>query len=321
VCSLHADLIDKNKGARYPPEVLLSFKDLQEARIAHDQGGFGPQFFWIQEVRLRAGPIFVHGTTLRLGKVTLVIGDNESGKSVLCKWLAGFSDSTFLESWVVLPDTAGPDISVVCFTPTGRHEQRARVRATGYVDYSVDDQAVPIIPSPLRSLYLRSYWSSPDRRDSEDDVGVIAERLGLTPGTVQNLVASAIEDGAVRNLRVEEKDGSRRLFVDVQGTLPGLSFQRLSHTEQVAVVLRLAAAYGNTVGTSAATILLLDGGVVSLDASRLQAAAQFLLSPKQRFQSLIVLPRDLNWPRPWLGWEFVRLTRGGMGVRVEQGAE
>ena len=323
VCSLHGDLIDKNKGLRYPAEVLLSFKDLHEARVAHDQGGVGSQFFWIQEVRLHSSPIFTDGTTLRLGKVTLVIGNNDSGKSALCRWLAGFNDSQLLESWTVLPSTYGPDVSVVSFTPSGRQEQRATVRATGRVDYSVDAMTVPFIPAPIRSLYLRPYFPSPYQQDPRDDIGDVAERLGLSPGVVQNLIACVNhnDDGAVRNLRVDEEDGSRRLYADVQGTQPGLPFGFLSHSEQVAVLVRLAAAYANTVGSAAATILLLDGGVFSLDTAHLQAMTEFLLDREQRFQSLVVLPTGRPWPRPWLGWEFLRLVGTGKGVRVEQSPE
>jgi hypothetical protein len=323
VCSLHGDLIDNNKGARYPPEVLLSFKDLNEARVAHDQGGLGPQFFWVQEVRLHSSPVFAHDTTLRLGKVTLVIGKNESGKTLLCKWLAGFSDSRLLESLTVRPGTEGPDVSVICFTPLGRQEQRAKVPTTGHVDYFVDDRPVPLIPAPIRSLYLRPYWQAPEGPDPPDDLVVVAERLGVSPGIVQNLVASVSHsrDAAVRNLRVEEEDGRRRLYADVEGTLPGLRFGSLSHSEQVVVLVRLAAAYGNTVGSVAATILLLDGGVSSLDTDRLRAMAEFLLDKEQRFQSLIVLPTGRTWPRPWLGWEFVRLVGTTTGVQVTQSSE
>jgi hypothetical protein len=323
LCDLHADLVDKNRGDRYPPEMLLSFKDLHEARVVHDQGGLSPQFFWVQEVRLHGGPVFAAGTALRLGKVTVVIGDNESGKSVLCRWVAGLSDVRLLESWDVRPSTEGPDVSVVCFTPSGRQNQRANIPATGHVDYSVDEKPVPIIASPVRSIYLRSESPPLDRQCAEDDLVTIAKGLGLTPGLVYNLIQTVNDDGdgMVRNLRVDEDGGRHRLYADVQGTIPGLPFGGLSYSEQVVVMIRFAAAYANTVATAAPTILMLDGGVCSLDSRRLKEMTEFLLRTEHRFQSLVVLPTGRTWPKPWLGWEFARLIGTATGVRVEQSAE
>ena len=45
LCATHADVVDKNRGAQYPPSLLLSFKDAHEARIVREQGGQGEQFF------------------------------------------------------------------------------------------------------------------------------------------------------------------------------------------------------------------------------------------------------------------------------------
>ena len=320
LCPTHADLVDKNRGVKYPPSLLLGFKDAHEARIAREQGGQGDQFFWLERVFLRSGPIFTPNSRVDLGKLTVISGRNETGKSVLCKWIAGLSEPQLLERWVVRQQEEGPDVSVTCLTPFGRQEQRARVRESGRVEYWMDELPVPLLPAPIRSLYLRESWSSHRDPDEVDDVGTIAERLGLTKGVVLNLVQMVDHAGdpAVRNLRVQDDGGKFRLRCDVEGTARGLAFWQLSGSEQVTVMVRLAAAYANTLASASPTILLLDGGMVSLDAERGQSTAEFLTSNQQRFQSLVVLLSERPWPRPWRGWEFVRLVGECGSIRIEQ---
>ncbi len=318
-----SQIVDKHRGVRYPPSVLLGYKDAHEARIAREQGGQGEQFSWLERIRLRSGPIFVPDAVIDLGKLTVVCGENETGKSGLCKWLAGLSEPQFLERWVARPHTRGPDISVTCLTPFGRQEQRARVRANGQVEYWIDDTPVPLLPAPVRSLYLREYASQYcEPHDEPDDIAVIAERLGLTKGVVQNPVGVVdhSSDPGVRSLQVQEGGGRLRLYCDVEGTVPGLPFGQLSSSEQVTVMVRLAAAYANTLGRAAPTILLLDGGMVSLGAEKGQRTAEFLMRKEHRFQSLVVLLPGSPWPLPWQGWEFVRLVGEVGSVRIEQAA-
>lgn len=227
-----------------------------------------------------------------------------------------------LESWVVRPGTDGPDVSLICTSTSARQEQRAAVRSTGQVDYWIEDKPLPFLPAPPRTLYLES-WQEPSLAGARNELQLIATRLGLSMGVTQNLIRRLNEntDGAVANLRITHEGGTVLLRADVQGTHPGLPYCGLSHSEQFVLLVRLAALYANTTGTVSATLLLLDGGVVHLDSARLRSTVEFLLRAQQQFQSIIVLPRGVDWPRPWLGWEFVRIIVTAGRAHVEQGPE
>jgi len=89
LCRNHGTLIDNNRGDRFPPQLLLSYKQMHEARIAHEQQGLYSPIGWIHEVRLDESPIFINRSSFMLAKLNLVIGDNATGKSALCEWISG----------------------------------------------------------------------------------------------------------------------------------------------------------------------------------------------------------------------------------------
>ncbi len=48
LCSDHADLVDKNRGTDYPPGLLISYKDMHEARVARELGGVFESLGWVE---------------------------------------------------------------------------------------------------------------------------------------------------------------------------------------------------------------------------------------------------------------------------------
>ncbi|MEI9937871.1 MAG: hypothetical protein WDO69_11695 [Pseudomonadota bacterium] len=50
-------------------------------------------------VRPKQGPLFAPGQHLNLSRVTLLIGNNGSGKTALCEWLKGAAEEEALSRW------------------------------------------------------------------------------------------------------------------------------------------------------------------------------------------------------------------------------
>ena len=58
LCGRHAKLVDNNRGTSYPPETLLSYKALHEARVLLEHEGLYPPIGWLHELTIVQGPLF-----------------------------------------------------------------------------------------------------------------------------------------------------------------------------------------------------------------------------------------------------------------------
>jgi hypothetical protein len=327
LCAEHADLVDKNRGVRYPAALLLSYKHLQEAKIAREQRGIFAPMGWFQQITIHASPLFEAKATLQFGKVTLIVGPNMIGKSAFCDWLAGFGNPAELWRW--LPNRYGwseLDIEVLCHMPE-QQTVRLKIDHPSPLRFWINDKECPIQPLPLRFIFLREERFSKNR-DELDDVDLICSQLNVDPATLPSLFpfVDSAGFGWARNLRfVDEtdEDGAkpkRRLYADVRSTVPGLCFRALSHSEQTCLLIELAAALARVSSQFIPTMLLLDGGMSRLGPEKLDELATQLASPQNLFQTVIVLP---NTPKQsaklyWAGWEMVQLEKGVKGAVVSQ---
>jgi len=327
LCAEHADLIDKNRGERYPAELLHSYKHLQEAKVAREQKGIFAPMAWFQQIVIHTSPLFAPQATIQFGKVTLIIGPNEIGKSAFCDWLAGLGNPTELLRW--LPDRYGRselDLEVVCHMPE-QHHVRLKIAPPSSMRFWIDDREGPIQALPLRFIFIkeerfRKNW------DEADDLELICARLNVDPVTLPSLFPFVDSHGFgwASNLRfVDEvtedgKKSKKRLYADVSTTVPGLCFQALSHSEQTFLLVELAAALARCSSQFTPTMLLLDGGMPQLDPRRLNQLAVRLGAPQHLFQTVIVLPNRANDSENlrWAGWEIVRLEKGHNGAVVSQ---
>lgn len=263
LCADHARLIDTNRGASYPPELLLSYKALHEARISREQNGIYAPLGWFQQLTIENGPVFRPSTTLRLGKVTLIIGRNASGKTLLCKWLASISEPSILSRCRFRRNEEHSiRMRVVYFDPVER-TARLEVGPEGTVKYFVDDCEVPFYPYALRIVFLEAYRYS--SKHGQDDLQFISDVLSLDESTIRNLISCVNTDAhcQIRNVRLENTVDGRTLYADVPGTVPGLALSSLSNSEQAQVLIELAVAAARISARYVPTILLLDGAVNS----------------------------------------------------------
>ncbi len=99
LCSNHATIIDNNRGIAYPPEELIAYKALQEARISRERQGLFIPVGWLFELVIRQSPIFQSGQRIRLAKLNLILGSNSTGKTAVTEWIAGFFAPEYLKRW------------------------------------------------------------------------------------------------------------------------------------------------------------------------------------------------------------------------------
>lgn len=311
LCSDHAALVDKNRGTDYPPGLLLSFKSLHEARIAREMEGLYTRFGWVEALHVHSSPLFEGSTKLELGKLTLLIGENGTGKTALCEWLAAASSARYLKRWQTLWSGRRPLDVEVCYLDPEPHSARVSFLSQHHPHYVLDGEATAISTASLRILFPGKLRFGLEPGEP-DDLDLIAKVLRLEPLEVLALCEEVSREGTddVRRLWFEQdpEDGNV-LQTDVKGTHAGLPFRALSGSECIRVLMELCIIAANRYAKTQPTILILDAGAWNLDTDWLERYGEFLSSPAIGFQTIASLPTrnlDLNKLR-WAGWKVFHL--------------
>jgi hypothetical protein len=311
LCENHGKLVDNNQGNAYPPDLLISLKDLHEARIAREQGNNLSPFGWVQEINILRGPIFQTPARLRLGKVTLVTGRTATGKTAICDWLAGASDSRSLHAWMRRTEEI-PELhySVTYYSPT-RHNISVYVTRTK-IQYELDGVSVPYNPLPFSTvLFTDKEWKY--RASPLEELG---HQLSLDPLLIKNFISELDKRpiGLTRNARIS---ASGNLVIDIQGIGKDLEYPKLSFGAQALVTLELAASIATFNANYHPTLFLMGTGIDFLDNKALEHLIRLLSSPRHKFQTVLVIMQP---PRPlsWAGWEMAHFRWSREGVKIDQ---
>jgi hypothetical protein len=321
LCANHARLVDSNRGYKYPPELLLSYKALHEARIAREVQGISSPYGWFHEIRIENSPIFKSHLVVRLAKLTLIVGNNSTGKSALCEWLAAFSDLRHVKRWRKGHRKGFPiNVFLKYYNPEEKTLEMI-IEETGHVKYSDNGRAIPFNANPMKILYprARSFHSTRDFNDLE----LIAFLLDADESIVINLCdeVQRYEHSTVKNIVFKkDEDGEMRLHADVSGSAPGLPFHALSGREQERVFIELATAAARIYAKHMPTLLIIDSSVTIFFETWFEFYARHFSDPNSLFQTIVVIPtRKLDVDKlKWLGWEIVR-TKGSLPeIAIEQ---
>jgi hypothetical protein len=309
LCTEHGSLIDKNQGLAYPPELLLRYRDIHEAGIARELGGVKTPFGWITALHADASPLFATRTTITLGKLTLAIGNNATGKTALAEWLAGASDAHYLKRWQ--PDAktpAGLHFRVDYLDPEP-HTIRVSFPQGGFPQYFLDERFTIVPVAPLKILFpkdvdLRRYQTYDNGLHFLTDVLRLSEHEVLA--LAQEMPAQGT--GKVTRVWFEEEDGRRWLHADVEGTVRGLPFGNLSGSEQTRVLMEFSILAAKQHARLRPTLLILDAGSGRFDTGWLETYGQILRAPEIPFQTIAsIAPREDMEELQWAGWRAVRL--------------
>jgi hypothetical protein len=319
LCANHSRIVDANRGKKYPPELLLSYKAQHEAGIAREVQGVAAAGGWFQELCIRNSPIFARDTIIRLAKLTLVVGGNESGKTAVCEWLAGFADIHHISRWRHPGGRGYPiDVNLRYYDPEGK-TLGMLIDDTGRVRFSDNGFGVPVSTHPMKILYPKPVHD--DR--GLNDLQLVASWLAIDEVIVMNLCdeIQSSTSAWVRNIRFEpDEDSVVRLRADVHGTAPGLTLSCLSAGESQMVLLELATVAARAYARHVPTMLILDGAMTVLDRRAFEHQARHLADANSLFQTIVVVPTvDMDVAElEWLGWEVVRTQGRPPNVVVEQ---
>lgn len=307
LCGDHADLVDKNRGTDYPAELLLSYKALHEAQIARELGGLHARLGWVEKLTIHSSPLFKPPTVIEFGKLTLLVGMNEVGKTALCEWLAAVADLEFLTRWQWRREGRNRVDVEITYRDPEPHVARLDFSSGKWPRYLLDREFTAVPTAPVKIIFPGELRSSGEKKP--DDLEFLATVLGMHPYEVLALCEEMRGTDNVTRAWFEEDEDGYRLHADVRGISPGLQFRGLSGSERVRVMMEFAIVAANRFAGTRPTVLILDSGGWGLDTSWLKRYGEVLSSPTIGFQTLACIPtRNLNLEElQWAGWKVIRL--------------
>jgi len=292
LCAVHAERVDKNNGTEFPASTLKAYRRMHEEKIRSEGGAIKPRTGWIHSLSIDRAPVFRAPVEIQFGKVTILQGDNSSGKTALCDWLQGMSDPSVLCQWADAKRPGNLSFEVTYLDPF-KQKLRVRMQSADEIEYFINGEPAPFNPNPIRFVRLRDLRRSclSDRLPAMTDLEFLSETLSVNPALVRNMMplVGVHRGSTVSGLRVEhDTDGSIRVWTDVYGTLQGLGLQsQLSNTERSRVLIEIAAVFARYAAKHVPTVLLVDWAAKSFDDKWMSRVIDFLSSDDNPFQTVL----------------------------------
>ena len=322
LCAQHSRVVDANEGEGFPPALLRSFKEEHEARVAAEHAG--RRYYWIAGLEVGRNPVFCANERIRLTKVTLIVGENGTGKTTILRWLDQIGDSSRREDAPQQGKTEPIEYAVEVFTPA-RRIVRVR-RDSQHLQFNLDGESVLFNPIsmhiifPERFRYLGMLEGFLKRRrerareefeEIPDDVALLAEYMDVNPLVIPSLLpfVGRFVPGSFVNLRIVGEDGKRHIHGDDLKRKKGISIHEASGSMLSRAVLDMQIAMATLSAKTGPTILLLDLPVLHLDPNNLFLYVSFFLSQAAEFQVVFTSPEvSLATSSASLGWSIVKLS-------------
>ena len=281
-CASHAKQIDSARGGMYTPGTLCGYKDLAHARaLVELKGGMVPKCGWFHELTVRS-PIFPSGLDLRLGKATMVMGRNGSGKTILARCLAGFADPSVWESMIGAHEDHS--VSIRYFDPEPRTYGVALGR--GRLERTRDGRGDLPVGAPV---FIR-YCSESNLFDyvPDDDLSSLALAVGESRRVITAVLTSLTSPeiaqirvaGSTVEIKLEDGNEPSRHRWMRPSMLSAGERSRLQFAIQMAVTRRRA--------QDLPTLLVVDDLPGWLDDAGYRSVMEQLADPALPFQTLVL---------------------------------
>lgn len=296
LCSVHADLIDKNNRQDFPAGLLRRYKEIHEERIRRERDGISQRIGWIHSLRCVTGPPwFKPENDVIFGKITIIHGGNGSGKTVLCNWLEGLSKEENFLQWFNDDPSRALRLEFQYLDPVPK-TLRIRVVSSTQIEHFVDGNPVPFSPNIFRIIRIKEDRGLRYRKLS--DLAYLSAVLGISSSVIQNTLklVGTQSNTAVPSLRLEkDQHGKEFIWAVVNGTHPGLSLQQqLSDSERLRVLVEISSIFARYSAICVPTVLIFNGNCLG---SEMRRIVEFLSHDKRPFQTVI----ESVEPRPELG--------------------
>ncbi len=330
-CQDHGRIIDNDDGKNYPANSLLSWKSLHEQLIANEMRKVSTRSGWLQEVEIRRSPLFAANSIIRFGKVTLLFGENSTGKTALCQWIAAaFGMPTMMERWQKAGDRNNNiQLGFKLFSP---QPLRCECIFDGNrLDCRVNGQAVSDLSHVLRLRYPNEQLWHPCGMNTVD---LLACLWRVHPYEVPALLDAMCWDryGFVREIEirdvvldpeeseqeaVEPPQPVKVLYAKIGDHRSLFAFDALAGREVSQIIASGAIALADRDSENQHVVLIIELGGHLLPDELLSTYARRLADPQFTFQTILVSPNERS-KVDWTGWSIVRLVGKPPDVHILQ---
>lgn len=290
LCSEHAKLIDNNRGEQFPAPLLFEYKRLHESRIAREQRGVVAPLGWFHRMIIKGGPLFSTPAALEFGKVTLITGNNETGKTALWQWAAGIGDERQLQRWLSPVDTNNPlRVQITYFDPVER-TVGFRIEEDRFIHYMIDDRPVPFQPFSIRFIVPKDFrqirnWGR------MNDLGRLSAVFGLPPAIMAELVeATEPQNELIQRLTLQREKKKLQVMLRLRGNDFDLSLGQVSSGELTHALIEIAVTLAQFSAKYMPTVLILDEMATHLDNSGLRGVIERAAARDVNFQTIAIIP-------------------------------
>ena len=326
LCSNHASLIDKHRGEDYPPEKLIRYKELHEARMQHELSGIQTPSGWVDRMKIHSSPLFVDDIEFDFAKLTLIIGGNSIGKTSLCEWLVATTNVQYLERWEKIPIGKKRLSFEVDYNDPEPHTASVSFISDKHPEYKLDGITTNIPNASLKVIFPQYVHFSFD--GEQNDLDLISNALNLHPYEVRALCEHIPTNGSgyVKSAWFEENDERCYMFAEVEGSeLQPCCFRQLSDSQQDRILMELGIIAAIKFAEKNPTLLILDSGKSSgfwrFDKYWLKHYSDLLGSPMCKFQTVVsMIPERVDRTKSlWDGWKKIKLDGEPPNARIRTG--
>ena len=320
LCEHHASLIDKRQGEDHSPERLHSHKTLHETRTAHEHAGIHAPFGWVDKLTVCSSPLFSSPFKLRLAKLNLIVGGNDTGKTALCEWIAGFSNPAHLERWSVLhPDSLTRLSARIDYFHPDHHFIGVDFHTQDYPRYTLDSEQALLSTRSVNVVFPESIERS--AQENQDHLSVMTRALKLHAYEVRATCDALAEgDGRFNGATFESEDEGTWMMVRMR-TKAGSATRNLkllASSERERLMMELGMTAANKLSTVGPTLFILDANHWTIDADWLSSYARTLAASGCKFQTIVTTrPGRIDFENlPWTGWKVFQLEGSPPSVVV-----
>lgn len=328
VCSDHSRIVDTEKGKNYSASQLQSWKAMHESRIAKELKGLPATVSagWIKGINFIETPVFKSGQKINFGKVTLISGDNGTGKTSLCEWLASASGQMrLMERWSYQRRSQNIKVEIEYMSPE-LSKADVEFKDTTFI-CKTKGTTVESLKHAFRVVYLRN--ENRGREVPTNDVEYLAYQWNIHPFQVPNILSKMgsekygfVRKAEIREVRIDEDDNENQdmeqaVYAQIGSHQSAFSFKALSGREQGQVLFIGAMIIAEELSLFTPTMLIIELSGTFFPDELLTIYVNKLAGYEFQFQTILITPYERQRVN-WTGWSIAHLRGKAPNAEVHQ---
>lgn len=314
LCRNHHKIVDgKAKDNKYTSDLLARYKSRHEFLISAELGEYTYPLNWINHLKIE-GTVFKNPIELNLGKVTLLTGNNGTGKSTIVEIMHSIFQQKIYPRW---------DKQNVNFKTEVKLDNPILSKFTAVIEdnqifFDVANTKQPFVPYDFFVLCLNG-----ESRKSKDNLKTIAKSLGLERSFVKSMLNTSATKHGLRTKKIEIEEIRTKpypvenLKVDIgSGYLHSLN--AYSSTEYSSVVLDIAISFAKEISKFKSVLFLIDWSpTYSFSDPNIKQYLDYLQSSQCHFQTVFVSHNERS-DLDWSGWVIAKMIEENGEIKVIQ---